>query len=360
MTMAKYALQRGLSLVEVMIGITIALILTLGLMVVIMGTSRGFPTQDDFARLQENGMTALSYIGDSIRHAGFYGIGTAGTVVDTPPPAVTTTTDCGSAANLPAANWAINTAAPMVGFDGLTAATVNATLPCVLASNFQAGQVLAVRLANGGRLRDPNNDGNLTDAAFVADRVYIQGNSTGAILFRGNDYAALRAGALHRILLGGADAPIFEYQAHLYYVRPCSRTAAPPSCQATDDNGRPVPTLVRQELEGVAMVERPLVQGVERLNFLYGLDELLNDGVPDRFTPAPVGVEWATVVMVRVSVLVRDTLASAGYDDTGKRYDLNGDGVFDFTCTANVDCAFRRHVFTQNFQVRNVALRRGG
>ena len=53
-------------------------------------------------------------------------------------------------------------------------------------------------------------------------------------------------------------------------------------------------------------------------------------------------------------------LASAGYDDTGKRYDLNGDGVFDFTCTANVDCAFRRHVFTQNFQVRNVALRRGG
>ena len=78
MTMAKYALQRGLSLVEVMIGITIALILTLGLMVVIMGTSRGFQTQDDFARLQENGMTALSYIGDSIRHAGFYGIGTAG------------------------------------------------------------------------------------------------------------------------------------------------------------------------------------------------------------------------------------------------------------------------------------------
>ncbi|MCX7196413.1 MAG: prepilin-type N-terminal cleavage/methylation domain-containing protein, partial [Proteobacteria bacterium] len=135
MTMAKYALQRGLSLVEVMIGITIALILTLGLMVVIMGTSRGFQTQDDFARLQESGMTALSYIGDSIRHAGFYGIGTAVTVVDAATAAVATTTDCGSAANPPAANWAINTAAPMVGFDGLTAATVNAMLPCVLASN---------------------------------------------------------------------------------------------------------------------------------------------------------------------------------------------------------------------------------
>ena len=93
-------------------------------------------------------MTALSYIGDSIRHAGFYGIGTAVTVVDAATAAVATTTDCGSAANPPAANWAINTAAPMVGFDGLTAATVNATLPCVLASNFQAGQALAVRLAD--------------------------------------------------------------------------------------------------------------------------------------------------------------------------------------------------------------------
>ena len=114
MTMAKYAWQRGLSLVEVMIGITIALILTLGLMVVIMGTSRGFQSQDDFARLQENGMTALAYIGDSIRHAGFFGIGTAVTVVDAATANVTTTVDCGSAANPPAANWAINTAAPTV------------------------------------------------------------------------------------------------------------------------------------------------------------------------------------------------------------------------------------------------------
>ena len=107
------------------------------------------------------------------------------------------------------------------------------------------------------------------------------------------------------------------------------------------------------------MVERPLVQGVEMIDFLYGVDAN-GDGVPDRFTAAPAGGDWAGVVVVRVSVLVRDTLGSAGYDDTGKVYDLNGDGVADFTCTANVNCTFRRHVFTQNFQVRNVAQRRGG
>ncbi len=356
--MVMYARQRGLSLVEVMIGITIALVLTLGLMVLIMGTSRGFQSQDDSARLQESGMTALSYIGDSIRHAGFYGIGNAATTVDAT--TVATTVDCGSAGNPPAANWAFNTIVPMGGFTGLTQANVNATLPCVLATNLQAGQaqVLAVRLATE-RLADPNNDGNLTDAAFVAGRIYVQGNANGAILFLGSNYGTLRAGALHRTLFGGADAPIFEYQAHLYYVRPCSRTATPPGCLGTDDDGRPVPTLARQELEGSNMVERPLVQGVERVNFLYGVDAN-GDGVPDQFTATPVGVDWNAVVVVRVSVLVRDTRASLGYDDTGKRYDLNGDGVSDFNCTANVDCAFRRRVFTQNFQVRNVAQRRGG
>jgi type IV pilus assembly protein PilW len=351
--------QRGVSLVELMIGITIALVLTFGLMVLIMGASRGYKTQDDFARLQENGMTALSIIGDSIRLAGFYGIGNAATPVDATVGAVSTTTDCGSAANPPAIDWALNALAPMVGFDGLTPVDVNATLPCVLATNFQAGQVLALRLATGDPLRDPNGDGNLSDAAFVANRIYVQGNATGAILFRGSDYGTLRAAAATRRLLGGGDAPVFEYQAHLYYIRPCSRTGTPPGCQAADDNGRPIPTLVRQELDGNVMVERPLVQGIERMRFLYGVD-VDGDGVPDRFTTAPAGGDWAGVVVIRVSLLVRDTTGTAGYNDAGKQYDLDGDGVADFTCTANVDCQFRRHVFAQNFQVRNVAQRRGG
>lgn len=350
--------QQGLSLVEVMIGITLALILTFGLMTLIMSTSRSYKSQDDFARLQENGMTALTYIGDAIRHAGFYGVGNAATTIDATAGNVTTTVDCGSAANPPAANWALNAVAPMVGFNGLTPLTVNATLPCVLQTNFQTGQVLAVRMATGERLRDPNNDGNLSDAPLVANRIYVQGNATGAILFRGTDYGTLRAASLTRRIFGGADAPIFEYQAYLYYIRPCSRTANTLSCQASDDDGRPIPTLVRQELEGASMVERPLVQGVELISYLYGIDAD-GDGVPDRFTAVPAGGDWAGVVVVRVSVLVRDSTATAGYDDTGKLYDINGDGVPDFTCTPNLNCGFRRHVFTQNFQVRNVAQRRG-
>jgi type IV pilus assembly protein PilW len=352
--------QRGVSLVEIMIGVTIALVLTLGLLVLIERTSRSFQSQDDFARLQESGVSALSYLGEAIAHTGFFGIGTATTQVDAVAGGVNTVTDCGSAANPPAANWALNAAVPMIGFANLVPADVNATLPCVLATNFQAGPVLAVRMAVGAPLPDPNNNGNLTDAAFVADRIYVQGNSTGAILFRGDGYGALRGAGAHRTLFGGADAPIFEYQAYVHYIRPCSRPATPPGCAAGDDGGFPIPTLVRQQLDGADMREVALAQGIERINFLYGVDDDGN-GVPDRFTEAPANAaDWAAVVVVRVSVLVRDARPSAGYDDTGRQYDLNGDGVPDFTCVANVNCGFRRHVFSRNFQVRNIAQRRGG
>src|SRR5688500_11790802 len=66
-------LQRGLSLIELMVGLTIGLMLTLGLFTLITNQSVAFKLQDDFARTQENGTLALRYIGESVRMAGFYG-----------------------------------------------------------------------------------------------------------------------------------------------------------------------------------------------------------------------------------------------------------------------------------------------
>ena len=55
--------QRGLSLIEMMVGLTIGLVLTLGLFTLIANTSQSFKVQDDFSRMQENGATAFRYIG---------------------------------------------------------------------------------------------------------------------------------------------------------------------------------------------------------------------------------------------------------------------------------------------------------
>jgi type IV pilus assembly protein PilW len=122
---------------------------------------------------------------------------------------------------------------------------------------------------------------------------------------------------------------------------------------------------VRQELIGSAMTEVPLVEGVEMINFQYGIDTLPAnpgpDGVPEFFTDDPGG-QWGNVVAVKVTVLVRSPTVSVSYDDSGKTYDLDGNGVADYRCTdypGTPACSFKRKVFSQTFQVRNIAQRRG-
>jgi hypothetical protein len=68
------------------------------------------------------------------------------------------------------------------------------------------------------------------------------------------------------------------------------------------------------------------------------------------------------VVTVRVAILMRAATPTPGHDDSGKRYDLTSGIPPAFTCNPAVanDCAYRRHVFTQTFQVRNIAMRRAG
>src|SRR5271154_6527227 len=156
--------QNGLSLIELMVGLTIGLFLTLGMFTLLANSSQFFKIQDDFSRMQENATAALRYMGDSVRLAGFDGYTTDPTSVNTTANGVSTTGDCGSATNLPTTNWALATGTPIYGFTGLTQLDVNGILPCIAASNFQSGSpILVTRGAGGYRMPDPDNDGNLTD-----------------------------------------------------------------------------------------------------------------------------------------------------------------------------------------------------
>ena len=367
---ARELAQRGLSLVELMVGLTIGMMLTLGLFTLISNQSATFKVQDDFARIQENGTLALRYLGDSVRMAGFYGYVMDPATVDKTIGGINipAANDCGSAANPPAANWALNVNVPVSGFTGLTQANVNAILPCIRAVNFvNNSPILITRSAGGFRIPDTAPVGDLTaDLAAqpnFAATVYVQGDPNAGLLFLGNGFAGLKAANSTRVLPNGNDVDIFEYRAHVYYIRPCSRPAGGVTdCTgAGDDAGLPIPTLVRQELIGIAMTEVPLVEGVDLVDLRYGIDTT-NDGVPDTFTPEPALTNnWPNVVAVRVTVLVRSPTLTPLQNDSAKSYDLGGDGLVVYTCTAFPPpaCFYKRKVFSQTFQLRNVAQRRG-
>jgi type IV pilus assembly protein PilW len=358
--------QAGLTLIELLVALTLGLFLSLGLVIMMGDSSRTFKIQDDYARMQESAVSALRYLSDTLRHAGFYGF--AGETL-----LLTEYVSIGAVGN-DCSNVAVgNTFAtdrPLFGFDSVAAPPV----PCILAENFRnPSSVLVARLGSGVPLRDLDNDGRFDDDTGAepgfATTLYVQSDANTGFIFRGSDFAALVADPVNRVkqFANGNQIPVFPYQMHVYYVRPCSRpTGAGGRCQATDDAGQPIPTLVRQELRGATMVEQPLAEGVERMELMYGVDTVPagGDGVADRFVFDP-GADWASVVSIRVTLLVRTPTRISGQDDSGKCYDLNGNGTCDpagdprdFVC-AGAACQYKRAVFSQLIQVRNVAFRRG-
>lgn len=370
--------QAGLSLVELMVGMTVGAIIGVGLLVLMTNSSRAFRVQDDFARLQENGTAALRYIGDDIRVAGFYGLFDG--IPEDPPAAgllpagpsfrasaaLAVGNDCGPTLAPSPFGWALDLSTPLFG----RPSAVASDLPCVARENFREGPILVVRAAAGQSLPDPDKNGDLTDAPFAPDAVYIQSEPARGMLFYGRSYAEEKA--LSRMKQADSisatvrDAPIYEYTAHLYYIRPCSTpqpsdaTCCPTGSEWIRDRDHPegwcpgpsvapaIPTLVRQQLApapkggGASMQEQALVEGIERINYVY------NPPVAD----PNIREQWNRVTSVTVTVLVRATQPTTGYDDSAKTYDL-GPGVTLSCARDGLPCNYKRHVFSQTFQVRN-------
>lgn len=65
--------QKGLSLVELMIGITLGLILLTGVMQVFLSSKNVFTSQQALSRIQESGRLAIEFLSRDIRMAGFMG-----------------------------------------------------------------------------------------------------------------------------------------------------------------------------------------------------------------------------------------------------------------------------------------------
>lgn len=76
--------QRGVSLVELMIGLTVGLVMLIALSYFLLGSRQLNRTHDDVSRMQESGRYALEILGRAIRQAGYRknaNVAFAGTVV---------------------------------------------------------------------------------------------------------------------------------------------------------------------------------------------------------------------------------------------------------------------------------------
>ncbi len=67
------SLNRGFSLVELMVALVITLILLAGIGQIFLSSKKSFVVQDSLGRLQENGRYAMETLEQDVRRAGFWG-----------------------------------------------------------------------------------------------------------------------------------------------------------------------------------------------------------------------------------------------------------------------------------------------
>ena len=91
--------QRGFSLIELMIALTIGLALLMVITTVFTSSRQAFRVQEDHARIQESGRFALEIIGRSIKQAGYVNVPFTGSKVSFTGIAITGTNGAASAAD---------------------------------------------------------------------------------------------------------------------------------------------------------------------------------------------------------------------------------------------------------------------
>lgn len=340
----KVSSQRGLSLVELMISITIGLLILAALSSLFVNQSKTRAELDKSNRMMDNGRYALEVLSDNLSMAGYYGefepaSGVPAIPAALPNPCTTTAADIGAALQLAVQGY--NAAAAQ--------GSQIASPPCGF--TYTAGNDLS--LQTGSDILAIRRDSTATpivQGAALAGTHYLQASrcQVDAVPYIVSTTPAT-------LTLRKADcvnfADLRNFLVQVYFVSPSNNsTLVVPGSGCTV--GDCIPTLKRRELDPTThvFVTTPLVEGIEHMQIDYGLDTG-TDGEPDSFVAAPAATDWPNVVAVKMNILARNTETTQGYTDT-KTYTLSG-GTF-----GPFNDHYKRHAYTKYILLINPAGRR--
>jgi type IV pilus assembly protein PilW len=331
--------MRGMSLVELIIAITLGLMILGGVVGIFTATSSARNEVERTSRQIENGRYAMEVLTDDLRLAGFNGelnMGLVATPTSMPDPCSTT-----------AADWSSAVPLHLQGYD-------NGSSPpsCVGSSLKSDTDIIAVRRVRGCTAGTSGCPAATSGTPYIqVSQCTTDPTTTPFVLgLYGTATYSLRkkdcttAGSLR------------EYLARTYFI-------------STDNGaGQTIPTLKRREMTGSATSEVPLVEGIEYMQFVYGIDNT-GDGLPDAYTADPGAYtyagcttctavnNWMNVMTVQVFLLARNLERSPGYTDT-KTYNLGTDAAGSTISVGPFNDGYRRHVYSSLVRIANPAGRR--
>jgi len=350
--------NRGFTLVEIMVALTISMLLLTGVVTLFANSRSTYESNDRLARIQENGRFALEMIARDVKAAGYWGCAKR-----------TTTKPLRNVLNTPTALlW--NFATPVEGFNAnATDWTPALTAPASTdrgdtdgggpdANGPAAGSdILVVRgpkrdtapqrvqltMASGTsaiQIYKPNSGLALNDIA-------IAGSCDQASVFQVTSYTsgAGEFDTIEHVATGtpGNSSPdlnnrfyvdaseIIPVQTVVYFVD----TGSAPGSTGT--------SLWRRT--GSDQVDE-VVEGVDSMQIEFGIDNIGNNRTADNYVTADLVTDWDQVVSVRIGLLVRSL------EEYGTERDNVARQILNQTITAFNDRR-QRQIFTTTVTLRN-------
>ena len=321
--------QAGFTLVEMMISLFIGGLILGGVMFTYIGMKVTTKDTMTIGELQESGRLAINIMQRDIEQVGFWG-----TFYDDSFTAINTTTlasptgDCSEGDN----NGSFPNLASSSNFKGLFAkvAVDSSELSCI--NNPLAGtDILQVKFLQGRQLQ-VEAGANQTQS----DENYFIAEQESARFVRGViDPATVNL-----------NASIWPYSHHSYYISEQTYTV--------NNKSITVPALMRKRLVGNSMTTETIMEGVENMRFVFGLDTTSDSRVDTYRSIDDMSIaQWENqkgILTVQVFLLIRALQPDPGISIKNQTYIL-GEDTNSRTLTFSDN--FRRTVFTTTIRLNN-------
>jgi len=322
--------QRGMTLIEIMVTLTISLFLLGGLIQIMVGNKQTYRVQDAVARVQENSRFAQYFLTKDIRMAGFMGCSSPSNGLS-----VVNNVDPHSASNGLTANadWAVGAYSDPSGTAGYTGngavqgfSYTTGTIPTALGNlglvgddvggfgsvvantdiifikravscdganvtgQGATGGTANIKIADNSKCQIQQNDIVMVSNCKTAD---IFGVSSTPLMTAGSE-ATLAHGANWNASpqfanTYGPDSFVYRMQADVYYI-------------GVGSSGEP--SLFKRSLRLGAMTSTELVEGIEGMTILYG-EDTDNDGIADIYVNAGGITNIDNILSVRITTTAR-------------------------------------------------------
>ncbi len=344
--------QFGFSLVELMVALLLGLFLAGGVTAMYLSSKQTYRINENLSRLQESLRFSLEFMSRDIRMAGYM--------------PCRYTTDTSNVINgntdwyLDFFNFGIR------GYEGGVSA-----FPTEISSDVAAGTD-AIALLKGGiyaasiaihedssnklTLNNPfpANEFDQGEIAVICDPrqssiFQISASSSSLETLEYGSNSGIAPGNLTTdVGIYGEDAQITPYRPVIYYVAPSSNNPNINSLRR-----RSLQVRLTGGIETAVMDEEELLEGVESMQILYGID-IDNDQITDRFVAANdvAAAEWSSVITVRLGLLLSTGEEVATQIDTDV-YSVAGTKISYSTTPSHPADQKLRYVVNTTINLRN-------